>query len=168
MERLSLNPYAVRRLQPSESLPFTLHDDLTHNITGQTLTGLLSSNRLFYVDHRAQGKLERAVDGKYSAACDAFFYISESSSEFLPLAIRTNTDNDLVYTPQDSENDWLLAKIMFNTNDFFMGQFHHLANTHYVTEVAHQAAVRTLSDDHPVLAIMSRCRFSRPSYLIRA
>lgn len=160
MERLSFNPFAVRRLSKTESRPFTVDDTTTKSITGQSLGSLQSAGRLFYVDHRAQGDLPRTNDGKYAPACDAYFYISPSSGNFLPLAIRTNTNNSLAYTPKDSANDWLLAKMMFNTNDFFMGQFHHLAQTHYVTEVAYQAAIRTLSDDHPVLAIFKRRKWS--------
>lgn len=161
MERLSFNPYAVRRLSPEEDVPFLIDDEIVRNVSGQSLTELHSSSRLFYIDHRGQDKLTRATDGKYSAACDALFYISEASGNFLPLSIRTmNPHNDgLVYTPRDSPEDWLLAKMMFNSADFFMAQFHHLANTHYVAEVLFQAAIRTLSDNHPVLALLSRIMY---------
>lgn len=88
----------------------------------------------------------------------------------MPLAIRTNVGSDLIYTPQDSAADWLLAKIMFNVNDFFMGQMDHLARTHSVVEIIYQAAIRTLSDDHPVLAILKRLMYGafaiRPQALV--
>ncbi|USW50314.1 Putative lipoxygenase, lipoxygenase domain superfamily [Septoria linicola] len=167
MERLSFNPYAVRRLSTEEELPFYMDDQLARDIAEQSLGELQGSERLFYVDHRNQSSLTRVTDGKYAAACDAYFYISQSSGEFLPLAIRTNTNNSLIYTPQDSAEDWLLAKMIFNANDFFMAQFHHLSNTHYVAEIAYQAAIRTLSEEHPVLAILSRIMYGtfgiRPS-----
>lgn len=157
MERLSFNPYAIRRLRPTEMLPFEIDAELCSNLTSfPSVNHLLAANRLFYVDHRVQGTLERTNDDKYAPACDAYFYISESSGDLLPLAIRTNVNNSLIYTPADLPNDWLLAKMMFNINDFFMGQFHHLANTHFVTEIVYEAAVRTLSDEHPVLAVLKR------------
>lgn len=144
MERLSFNPYAVRRLTPEEDLPFTIDDEIVRKVSGAPLAELHSSSRLFYIDHREQDKLTRATDGKYSAACDALFYIAEAPDKFLPLSIRTtNTNNDgLVYTPRDSPEDWLLAKIMFNCADFFMSQIHHLAHTHFVAEILFQAAIR--------------------------
>lgn len=157
MERLSFNPFAVRRLIPDkDELPFTIDNPTITNVSGSSLSTLLDDGRLFYVDHSSQAQLERTE--RYSAACDAYFYITPSSGEFLPLAIRTNYGEDLIYTPADTANDWLLAKMMFNVNDFFMGQFHHLANTHYVIEIIYEAAVRTLSDDHPVLAVLARCK----------
>lgn len=160
MERLAFNPYAVRRLnQTTDSpLPFTIADDTATNITGQTLDSLLLDGRLFYADHRNQSTLPKTA--QFTAACDAYFYISATSGDFLPLAIRTNVGSNLVYTPEDSAEDWLLAKIMFNVNDFFMGQLDHFARTHFQAEICYFSAVRTLSGEHPVLALMQRCRNS--------
>lgn len=157
MERLSFNPYAVRRLDPSsDPLPFTIDDETAQKVAGQTLSSLFTSGRLFYADHRNQSSLPRT--DRYAAACDAYFYISSSSGDFLPLAIRTNTGNNLIYTPDDSPTDWLLAKIMYNVNDFFMGQFDHFARNHFTAELMYEAAIRTLSDSHPVLAVLQRCK----------
>jgi hypothetical protein len=72
------------------------------------------------------------------------------------LAIKTNEGKDLVYTPQDSHNDWLLAKIMFNVNDMFHAQMFHLVVTHDVSEAVHQAALHTLSENHPVMIVLER------------
>ena len=158
MERLSFNPYAVSRLTPSSgSLPFTVSDTTVQKITGETLESLYKGGRLFLIDYSAQGKLPR-VANQYVGAPQAYFYIS-NTSEFMPLAIRTGVGKNLIYTPADSADDWLLAKMMFNANDFFFGQFHHLANTHFVVEIAYQAAVRTLSQDHPIMAVLDRCKF---------
>lgn len=157
MERLSFNPYAVRRLNPSsDSIPFTVDDAIVTNVTGQTLESLFTSGRLFYVDHTVQGRLPKTAPPQYAPACDALFYICPTSGNFLPLAIRTGTGNDLVYTPEDTADDWLLAKIMFNVNDFFMAQFDHFSRNHFVAEIVYEAAMRTLSDSHPVLAVMKR------------
>ncbi|KAF3907200.1 Lipoxygenase-4 [Orbilia brochopaga] len=159
MERLSFNPYAVRRLMPGQdTLAFTVDDAIVKGVTGaDNLQALLDSGSLFYADHRNQATLTHTAN--YAAACDAYFFISGASGQFLPLAIRTNFGSNLIYTPHDEANDWLLAKMMYNVNDFFHGQFHHLANTHFVTEVAYQAAIRTLSDDHPALAILKRLMY---------
>lgn len=158
MERLSFNPFAVRRLDPAtdSALPFQIEDSTAMNISGQTLESLLSAGRLFYVDHRNQSTLPPSA--QFAAACDAYFYICATSGDFLPLAIRTNTNTSLIYTPEDSEDDWLLAKIMFNVDDLFMQQMDHFARCHFVAEITYYSAVRTLSDEHPVLALLQRCK----------
>ncbi|KAK5245018.1 hypothetical protein LTS06_009470, partial [Exophiala xenobiotica] len=158
MERLSLSPYQVKRLNPSsDTLQFTIDDKLAKNITGMTLQALLGAGRLFYADYRDQKTLTST--GRYAAACDAFFYIDPTSGDFLPLAIRTNLGSNLIYTPNDEPDDWLLAKIMYNVNDFWFAQWNHLASTHEVVQIAYLAAIRTLSDEHPVLALLNRLMY---------
>ncbi|KAK5269707.1 hypothetical protein LTR99_007142 [Exophiala xenobiotica] len=158
MERLSLSPYQVKRLNPaSDTLQFTIDDKLAKNITGMTLQALLGAGRLFYADYRDQKTLTST--GRYAAACDAFFYIDPMSGDFLPLAIRTNVGSNLIYTPNDEPDDWLLAKIMYNVNDFWFAQWNHLASTHEVVQIAYLAAIRTLSDEHPVLALLNRLMY---------
>ena len=120
-----------------------------------TLSELLQDGRLFYADYRDQNQLTRT--SMYSAAVDAYFYIDRWSGDFLPLAIRTNVGANLIYTPEDSHADWMLAKMMYNVNDFWFSQWNHLAGTHEVVQIAYMAAIRTLSEDHPVLGMLNRC-----------
>jgi hypothetical protein len=158
MDRLSVNPFSIKRLHPiDDRLPFIVDDALVSNITGATLERLHERGFLFHADHRAQANLPRTA--RYAAACDAYFYIDPISLDFLPLAIRPNAGSDLIYTPLDTANDWLLAKIMFNTNDFWYTNWYHFAGTHEVVEIVYEAAIRTLSDDHPVLAILGRSKY---------
>ncbi|KAK6212725.1 hypothetical protein LQW54_004992 [Pestalotiopsis sp. IQ-011] len=158
MERLSLSPYQVRRLNPSsDELQFSIDDTVAENITGSTLQELFSQGRLFYADYRDQSDLTRTE--RFAAACDAYFYIDQASGDFLPLGIRTNVGSNLIYTPNDEPDDWLLAKIMYNVNDFWFAQWDHFASTHMVVQIAYMAAIRTLSDDHPVLAVVNRLMY---------
>lgn len=159
MERLSEHPYAVRRVMPNEDLLFPLEDKITATIVGQdaTLESLRDSNRLFLVDHSYQKEYKLAtVVQRYPVACSAYFYLDSESGDFLPLAIRTNVDADLTYTPLDSANDWLLAKMLFNANDMFHAQMLHLVISHDVTESVHQAALHTLAENHPIMLILER------------
>jgi arachidonate 15-lipoxygenase (second type) / 8-lipoxygenase (S-type) len=157
MERLSISPYAVRRLNPSnDSLAFTISDSTCQNLTGSTLQSLFNAGRLFYVDYRNQ--LGLPSTGRYAPAADAYFYIDSTSGDFLPLAIRTNVGSNLIYTPADDAGDWLLAKMAYNVNDFWFAQLDHLALTHEVVQINYMAAIRTLSDQHPVLALFDRCK----------
>lgn len=155
MERLSFSPYAVRRLNPaSDSLAFQIADSTATAVSGMTLSQLFQAGRLFYADYRDQGSL--TPTDRYSAAVDAYFYIDQSSGDFLPLAIRTNVGANLIYTPEDTKNDWLLAKMMYNVNDFWFAQWNHLAGTHEVVQISYMAAIRTLSEDHLVLGVLNR------------
>jgi len=165
MERLSANPYSIRRLHPTaEMLPFVVDVAAATTVSGWSLEDLHRNGHLFVVDHSYQAKYP-VTAGRYTAACTAYFYIHPQSRQFLPLAIKTNVGADLVYTPLDHENDWLLAKAMFNQNDLFHGQIFHLANSHAVTEIVHLAALRTLSDKHPVLVLLKR--LMHQAYAIR-
>ena len=158
MERLSVNPYAVRRLHPTaDSLPFEIDSVVSQQISGLDIHSLHQSGRLFYANHSYQAAYPVSTD-RYSAACSAYFFIHPVSDEFLPLAIKTNVGADLIYTPEDGEEDWLLAKTMFNMNDLFHGQIFHLANSHAVNEIIHQAALRTMSGSHPILGVLDRRR----------
>jgi arachidonate 15-lipoxygenase (second type) / 8-lipoxygenase (S-type) len=121
MERLANAPYSVRRLSPTkDTLQIPIDDDTAREITGgSTLDELFHDGRLFYVDYRDQKDLEKTnVTG---GACDAYFYIN-NAVDFMPLAIRTGVGNNLVYTPLDTPNDWLLAKILYSSNDFWFIQ----------------------------------------------
>lgn len=133
MERLSITPYVVHRLNPaSDDLPFLIKDHTVQQIAGGlTLDELLSEGRLFFGNHSIQKKYP-TNPGRWTAACSAYFYIHPESSDFLPLAIRTNVGADIVYTPLDDENDWLFAKMAFEMNDLFHGQIYHLSNTIFI------------------------------------
>ncbi|KAH8600906.1 lipoxygenase [Bisporella sp. PMI_857] len=157
MERLSLNPYPLKRFSADAALPFLVDDEIVTKLSGLTLFELQSSGRLFVVDHSYQAKYAKTE--RFGAAATAYFYLHPKSGDFLPLAIATNTEANLVYTPLDSENDWLLAKIIFNGNDLAHSQLYHLVASHDVAEIVQEAAIRTLSDEHPILAILTRLMY---------
>lgn len=165
MERLSTNPYILRRLHPYEDkLPFAVDLRIVSELTGSTLSSLHRAGRLFLADHSYQ-KDYIVQEGRYAAACQALFYLDDRCNQFLPLAIKTNVGANLTYTPLDEQNDWLLAKVMFNVNDLFHGQIYHLTNSHAVAEIVHLAALRTMSSRHPVLALLERLMYQ--AYAIR-
>ncbi|KAI9166385.1 Manganese lipoxygenase [Paramyrothecium foliicola] len=165
MERLSVNPYILKRLHPTDDeVPFDVDAQVTEKLTGTTVAALHKKGRLFVADHSYQ-KEYVAQPGRFAAACSALFYLDKRSDQLLPIAIKTNVGSDLTYTPIDEPNDWLLAKIMFNVNDLFHSQIYHLANSHAVAEIVHLAALRTLSARHPVFALLDRIMYQ--AYAIR-
>lgn len=155
MERLSAQPYLVRRLDRSEKAEITVHDDIAMSIASVSQTELHAQGRLFYVDYRDQAELVE-TEGRHAAACDALFFIHPISKDFLPLAIRLNKGNSELYTPLDSFNDWTFAKMAFNLNDFWYAQWYHLVAIHSVVDLVHSAATRSLSNLHPVRALIDR------------
>lgn len=165
MERLSINPYVVRRLHPSaDTLPFGVEDDIAEEIAGLRLSDLHHMGALFFADHSILGKYA-SNPGRYGGACSAYFFIHPKSGDFLPLAIKTNVGADLVYTPKDDENDWLLAKMAFEMNDVFHAQVWHLSHAHDVAEITYLAAIRTVSRKHPLRGYLDRLMYR--AYAIR-
>ena len=158
MERLSVNPYSLSRVSPNQTLPLTLADNFTTALTGTTLSKLQHAGRLFIVDHSTFANLPR-IAGRYAASCTAYFYISPQDAEFLPLAIKTNEGADLVYTPLDSPNDWFLAKTLFESNEALFADMFHLSATHAVAEIVHEAALRTMADQHPIRGVLDQSKY---------
>jgi arachidonate 15-lipoxygenase (second type)/8-lipoxygenase (S-type) len=155
MSRLSINPFSVRRFNSEQGdVPLSLAPEISTELCGMTVEELAATGLLFVVDYSSQASLSRT--NWSAAACKAYFYIHPRSGDFLPLAIVTNTGANLTYTPLDTPDDWLLAKLMFNVNDIWFAEWYHLAGTHYVVEIVAEAAIRSLSDNHPVLALVKR------------
>jgi arachidonate 15-lipoxygenase (second type) / 8-lipoxygenase (S-type) len=65
----------------------------------------------------------------------------------------------LIYTPLDSPNDWLLAKIMMNSNEAIFNEVYHVAATHAVQEIVYLAALRNMHNSHPLLALLERLMY---------
>lgn len=163
MERLSSNPFPIRRIHPTEILPFDVDDQIVQKVTSGSLKDLHATGRLFIVDHSYQASYS-VVKGRFNAACTAYFFIHPKSGDLLPLAIKTNVGSDLIYTPLDEEQDWLLANLMFNVNDQFHAQILHLGNSHAVAEIVHQAALRTMSARHPIRGYLDNSEYSCGQY----
>lgn len=157
MKRLTINPFSIRRLGPGIKLPFEVDNAAAKKVSTMTATELLIAGRLFYIDYSSLKSITR-IQGRFSAACEAYFYIHPKSGDFLPLAIKTNEGADLVYTPADSPFDWLFAKILFGQNDVWDNPWRHYAATHLTVEIPLDAAHRCMSDNHPVLAIYKKSK----------
>lgn len=158
MERLSVAPFRLFRIGADDNLAFEV--DNAESISGVSLRDLQSQGRLFSVDHSDQKNLPRSSQLKFGGAAQAYFYIHPDSGDFLPLAIKPNNEgSDLVFTPEDNEYDWLLAKMIFNLNDVWFTQWFHLAAGHETGEIVYLSAIRSLSEQHPLMPIMHRCKY---------
>jgi hypothetical protein len=162
MMRLSANPYRIKRVQRSDTLLFPV--DNAAAITGLSLQQLQQQGRLFLEDFSEMKEL--TPTDKFGAGCQGYFYIDPKSGDFLPLAVRPlvkgRENSALVYTPKDSENDWMLAKLMLNQNDGWHVTWAHITQSHSAAEIPYLAAIRTLSENHPIMAILNRSMFLLP------
>ncbi|KAI1359068.1 lipoxygenase [Xylaria arbuscula] len=156
MMRLSASPYRLARVKPTDKLPFQVNN--AAEITGLSLKKLQAQGRLFLEDFTEMKELDPT--DKFGAGCQGLFYIDPKSGDFLPLAVRPvvkgREDSALVYTPKDTENDWMLAKMLLNQNDGWHTTWAHITQSHSAAEAPYLAAIRTLSDNHPVLAMINR------------
>jgi arachidonate 15-lipoxygenase (second type)/8-lipoxygenase (S-type) len=118
MERLSANAFSTSRIKPSDALPFSIPSGIADTLSGLSIEALQAAGRLFYVNYSSQASIPISA-GKFAAASEAYFYIDPKSGDYLPLAIKPNAGSDLIYSPLDEPNDWLLAKMMFNQNDLW-------------------------------------------------
>lgn len=159
MMRLSANPYRLKRVQLSDKLLFPVDD--AASITGLSLQKLQAQGRLFLEDYSEMKEL--TPTDKFGAGCQAYFYIDPKSGDFLPLAVRPlvkgREDSALVYTPKDEANDWMLAKMFMSQNSGWHVTWAHITQSHSAAEAPYLAAIRTLSDDHPIMVMLQRSMF---------
>ncbi|KAI0193378.1 lipoxygenase [Xylaria flabelliformis] len=161
MMRLSGTPYKIQRVQLNEALLFPV-DNAASITGGLSLEDLRAQGRLFSTDFshlKVYTETDLPSSGKYGAGCQAYFYIDQSG-DFLPLAVKPiikgREKSALVYTPEDEPADWLLAKMLLNQNDGYHSTWAHVGQSHSAAEAPYLAAIRSLSDDHPVMGILNR------------
>ncbi|KAI0109696.1 lipoxygenase [Nemania sp. FL0031] len=157
MMRLSSVPYRLFRLQRDDALLFPVDAEVSKSITGHTVEELHAQGRLFYEDFEEMKDQETTT--AYGAGCQAYFYIDDAG-DFLPLAIKVivkgREDSALVYTPKDLHAEWLFAKMTINANDGWHSTWGHTTMSHSAAEAPFLTAIRSLSDNHPVLALFNR------------
>ncbi|KAI1115279.1 lipoxygenase [Nemania sp. NC0429] len=157
MMRLSSIPFRLRRVQRHDALLFPVDEKISRAITGHSLEELHAQGRLFSEDF-AEMKDQEATTA-YGAGCQAYFYI-DNAGDFLPLAIKVivkgREDSALVYTPKDLHAEWLFAKMTINANDGWHSTWGHTTFSHSSAEAPYLALIRSLSENHPILALVNR------------
>lgn len=89
-ERLTVQPYSLRRLPLDAKLPFAVSDETVRRLTSGQFTSLQrlhDRRRLLYVDFSSLVNLDR-FEGRYTGACEAYFWQDPRDKRGLhPLAI---------------------------------------------------------------------------------
>lgn len=133
---------------------------------GTSIADALASGRVFLLDFEVLGDIPmyRKVDEKgveerrYAPPARCLLYLDDTG-KLRPIAIQLGRDpeQDPVFTPNDSEHDWLAAKMFARCSE---GNAHqmidHALRTHFVMEPFVMATMRNLPDPHPVYKLLRR------------
>ncbi|RYZ42927.1 MAG: lipoxygenase [Myxococcaceae bacterium] len=157
-------------IQSISALPagLPLTDGELHGLLspGQSLAQALASKRVFLLDFEILDDVPmfKKVDEKgieerrWSPASRCLLYLDDTR-HLRPIAIQLGRDpeKDPVFTPNDSQYDWLAAKIYVRCSE---GNTHqmvgHALRTHFIAEPFVMATMRNLPDPHPVYKLLRR------------
>jgi len=163
--RSTLNGTNPFTLQQITKLPSGL------NISEREIDGLLDDNmtlekafsmkRMYAIDYRSSVKgLPRNIRTKSRAQLHSsdpvvLLYV-KNSKDFVPIVIQLEDDDpEKVFTPKDTKDDWLLAKMYFKSVDVAIHEWvSHYLNTHAVMEPVAVSMFRNLSCRHPLYKLL--------------
>jgi hypothetical protein len=155
-DRLTWGGY---KLSCETSNVLRISDQLARNITGMTVADLIRNRRLFKVDYSTLGMYSKTAVGQvnpfgqYVPSTYGQFFLN-SRNRLMPLAIRV-VESGLVYTPRDTPNDWMFAKLAFSASEGFYMPLEHFTVPHMVLLGAQTELIREVSPHHPVYALLS-------------
>ena len=154
------NPVLVTRCR---ELPenFPVNDDILNGILTRNLNleEEMKEGNIYIINHQI---LEGIPTGEYKgndlkvAPAICLFY-ARDDNEFVPIAIQLGQHeaNSPIWTPNDAEMDWLLAKLWFKHADVQVHSMHSLLTmTHFSLEPFAVALYRCLPPVHPVYKLL--------------
>lgn len=133
---------------------------------GSTLAQALAAKRIFLIDFEILEDIpmfrktdeDGVEEQRWAPASRCLLYLDDTR-QLRPIAIQLGRDpeRDPVFTPNDSEHDWLAAKIYVRCSE---GNAHqmvgHALRTHFVAEPFVLATMRNLPAPHPVYKLLRR------------
>lgn len=160
--------FGLQRLQGVNPMVIRLCKAIPENfdVTEETVSGLLddrtlaealAKNKIFLCDLEITDNLN-CKDNRELASPLALFYLNKAD-KLMPVAIQLKqkkAKDNPVYTPKDSPNTWLVAKMFYNNAE---AQHHqaltHLGYTHLLMEGVVICTHRNLSPSHPLFKLMA-------------
>ncbi|KFA92169.1 lipoxygenase family protein [Archangium violaceum] len=155
-------------IQSISALPerFPLTDSEVRGLLspGTTLAQALADRRVFLLDfeilddipmfHKVDEKGE--VERRWAPSSRCLLYLDDTK-HLRPLAIQLgrHPERDQVFTPNDSDTDWLAAKVYVRCSEGNVHQMvSHAIRTHFVAEPFVMVTMRNLPDCHPVYKLL--------------
>lgn len=149
-----------------EGLPLTDEELRGQLPPGVSLQQALAAKRVFLLDFEILGDVpmfrkvdKHGVEERRWAPASRCLLFLDDSHQLRPIAIQLGRDPalDPVFTPNDSQHDWMAAKIYVRCSE---GNTHqmvgHALRTHFVAEPFVMATMRNLPDPHPVYKLLRR------------
>ncbi|TMW69696.1 hypothetical protein Poli38472_001852 [Pythium oligandrum] len=135
----------------------SLTDDQLSEICGAgvTVANIRDQKQLFVSEFLEVSQFNDPLqkDRKYVPDVAAFFCFNKDKQQLLPVEIRL-PETGLVYTPFDREDEWTLAKMAVESTEIDVQEMQHMAETHAMTIPIRVEAYRSMSDEHPVFALL--------------
>ncbi|KAK7907778.1 hypothetical protein WMY93_016390 [Mugilogobius chulae] len=156
-----VNPNVIKRCSKLPSnFPVTNWMVKSFLARGSSLQKEMESGNIYICDYKIlEGIPTRVVDEQPMFVATGFcLFCVTSDKELLPIAIQLaqepSQDNS-IFLPNDSESDWLLAKMFIKNADYLVHQgVEHFLKTHMLGEVFAMAAYRNLPSPHPIYKML--------------
>ncbi|KAL3883125.1 hypothetical protein ACJMK2_029418 [Sinanodonta woodiana] len=152
-----VNPIMIRRCQaPLNHFPVT--DDMLQGILERNLSlkEEMEAGHVYLLDYKVLQDVPRKID-RYLPNPLCMLYV-RSNGTLVPIAIQLGQspeEANLIWTPHDTELDWLFAKTWVKTADIHVHALNtHFYRSHRVSEVFALATIRNLSLAHPVFKLL--------------
>ncbi|XP_045198128.2 polyunsaturated fatty acid 5-lipoxygenase-like isoform X2 [Mercenaria mercenaria] len=159
-----VNPVMIRRYkEPIQKFPVT--NDMVGNLLdrGLSLDQEIKAGHIYYVDYPHMAGLPR--NGEFFVSDPIVMFYVRDSGQLVPIAIQLSQEpgpKSPIWTPNDSEMDWLLAKMFVKAADsHYQSIYSHLVQTHFLMEAVTVTLHRQLPPNHPVYKLLiQHCTFT--------
>lgn len=159
-----INPVLIRRCsEPISKFPVT--NDMVGNLLdrGMTLEQEMKAGHIYCIDYCHLVGIPR--NGPFFVPDAIVMFYVRSSGILVPIAIQLSQEPGSsvpIWTPNDSEMDWLLAKMFVRATDsHYQAIYSHLVQTHFLMESITIALYHQLPPNHPVYKLLvQHCRYT--------
>lgn len=159
-----VNPVMIKRCkEPIKKFPVT--NDMVGNLLdrGLTLDEEMKAGHIYYADYPHMTGIPRSGPNVVTDSI-VMFYVRDSGV-LVPIAIQLHQEpgpRNPIWTPNDSEMEWLLAKMFVKATDaHYQSIYSHLVQTHFLMETITVSLHRQLPPNHPVYKMLiQHCRFT--------
>ncbi|KAL4232675.1 Arachidonate 5-lipoxygenase [Mactra antiquata] len=152
-----VNPVMIQRCSsPISKFPVT--NEMVNNLLdrGQSLEEEMKAGHIYYADYYHLAGIPR--EGAFIVTDSLVMFYVNSSGDLVPIAIQLGQEpgpKNPIWTPNDSEMDWLLAKAFVKSSDaHYQAIISHLLQTHFLLETITLAMHRQIPPNHPVFKLL--------------